>query len=255
MFQELVRLVSGDGKRTVAVIEAYLDESGAHKSARAMTVAGYWGPSEAWNEFTKQWRTELGRAGVEIFHAKDQRCDHLRAPLADLIDATGIHGVFASIRREDYGALVGDRVLSVFGNAYAVGVWYCALRILDRTGDEPVSFVVESGQPNSSFIADKLEFLMDDLFRSKALGFGWNVASVTVARKSEFVPLQTADFLAHATNANDQAWLARLQSAERINEARIPDARDWETWQLFLEHTAKNKRRARNARRRERKLK
>jgi len=48
---------------------AYFDESYSHPPTPLVyTVAGYVSTVQEWKRFQKEWRRELGRAGVDFFH-------------------------------------------------------------------------------------------------------------------------------------------------------------------------------------------
>lgn len=72
---ELVRLAHPkDGHpKVLAMIDAYLDESGIHKGAKVCMVAGYFGGPGQMKRFDKAWRQTLGQFNfpMENFHAKD----------------------------------------------------------------------------------------------------------------------------------------------------------------------------------------
>ncbi len=55
----------------MAVIRAFLDESGMHGDAPVVTVAGYFGYPKTWRSFTTEWNKTLRPTGIKVFHATD----------------------------------------------------------------------------------------------------------------------------------------------------------------------------------------
>jgi hypothetical protein len=101
------------------MIQAYLDESGIHKSAAVCLVGGYYGKKGPWREFDKRWRSTLGhrdfRVPLDKFHAKEavkkrgffqkwaeDRHDHFLRMLADAIATCKIHPVCAGLFVDDF---------------------------------------------------------------------------------------------------------------------------------------------------------
>jgi len=55
----------------VAILTAYLDESGTHDGSPLTMMAGYVGYSGAWRKFDRKWSNALRKEGISHFHAKD----------------------------------------------------------------------------------------------------------------------------------------------------------------------------------------
>lgn len=55
----------------VATANVYFDESGTHRGAKLMTVAGYWFASEQAERFSRDWRKDLKRLGLSHAHMTD----------------------------------------------------------------------------------------------------------------------------------------------------------------------------------------
>lgn len=201
---ELLRLFSGDGRRAVVVIKAFLDESGMHENAPVVCVAAYAADHERWKGFEIHWRKVLDNAGIQYFHANEKRCDPLRPVLADAMERFELTGFLCSTGHLDYKNNTGDKFRSTLGNAYAVCAFGSALAVCKWAQNErlvPVAFVIESGQPKVDFVERTLKTLMADDER---------IASVTVAKKTDFPELQTADFLSHCCGTYDRSWLEKL---------------------------------------------
>lgn len=242
--RELIDFLSGNGRRYIAVIYAYLDESGTHKGSKILCVAGYAGNQSEWELFEKEWRLRLVDFGISCFHAKDPNCDPLRPYLAQAIEDRELMGVVCSVNPDVFDLNADNQFKSTLGNAYAACALMCGVEIGkwaqgNKLGS--VSFVLEAGQPNTDFVSRVFNSMIEDPT------FG--VAAVAVARKSEFVPLQTADFLSHVYSVSDHYWLKFLMRSDRVLRADMTlqqiDKTSKEIKALFS--------RQRNLRRRERK--
>jgi hypothetical protein len=202
---QLLALFAGDTRRCVIVVEAFLDESGTHGNSPVVCVAGYMGEHEEWKRFEECWDPILRSANIDCFHAKEPRCDPLRPHLVECLKKSKIRGRIVSVGVPTYKHNVAHGAKSVIGNAYAACAFACAGKIGTLAKERnlgPVAFVIEDGQPNVEYVRATLERLIgnDD----------FNVASVAVAKKRDFVPLQAADFLAHVFGTNQSDWFPRL---------------------------------------------
>lgn len=201
----LLRWLSGDGRMCVVVIRAYMDEGGMHAESPIVCVATYAGTEPEWAAFETAWEPYLRGAGIDWFHASDPRCDTLRSPLLETMEARTIYGSLCSVGKEDYARYASHQFRSSFGNAYALCAWSSALEVCKwakACGLGDVAFAIEDGQPNVGFVAKLLEAMIGD--------DDYNVGAVTVVKKRSFVPLQCADFLAHVCGTYDRQWLQRL---------------------------------------------
>jgi predicted transcriptional regulator len=101
------------------------------------------------------------------------------------------------------------------GNPYSVCAFLCVLQICKEVA-APTSFVLEQGQPNLSFVKGILEAMMDA---------GECVASVTSAKKSDFIELHPADFVSHCASSylEHKPWLERLCAAGRLSHGHIDE--------------------------------
>jgi Protein of unknown function (DUF3800) len=202
------------------VLWAYLDESGTHKGARVLSVAGYVGTKKEWNLFEKNWSGCLAGTGIEYFHANSPKCDFLRPDLALSITKRNLRGMLCAIDPEIYNKQTSHQFKSTLGNAYAICTFSCALSIVTYAQQNNlgrVTFVIEAGQPNAEFIERMLKSMMADDEHK--------IAGVMLANKKDFVPLQTADFLSHvfSTNGdNEKAWFEYLVKFGKINWVMIP---------------------------------
>jgi hypothetical protein len=209
----LLRQLSGDGVRIVAVLtealfEAYLDEGGTHAGSPILAVAGYFGLHEQWTEFLSHWpHTE--------FHASKDRYDCLKSSLADAIDVSLLCGTEACIRPDIFKVAAGPNIKAHLGNAYALAAFLCAAMICKKAqlvvSNARISFVLEDGQPNVEWVRRMLIMMMQE----------YPIASVTVAKKTDFPQLHPADFLAHSRATSNKQWMDRLFAKKFVNEIPI----------------------------------
>jgi hypothetical protein len=189
------------------LFEAYLDESGTHEGSPILSVAGYFGTREQWNVFLDRWPY------IE-FHAREKKFDPLKPALADALDAAELTGIETCLRPWEFNLHANTAFKSNLGNAYAVGAFICALKICDLVKDNPdarVALVLEDGQPNVLWVQRLLIMMMLE----------FPIASVTVAKKSECVPLHSADFLSHSRSTTNIKWMDRLFLGKRVWEQPI----------------------------------
>jgi hypothetical protein len=195
------------------VLEAFIDESGTHKGAPSLSVAGWVAHHGYWKRFLSRWGEK------RQFHAKDPRYDSSRAALYDAILDSQLEGFVSWIKPEHYKKHADPLFKSAIGNAYAVCTFNVALGIFkfartNRMGK--VAFIIESGQSNVEFIRQVLEGM-----KAKER-FG--VASVAVASKEDFVQLCTADFLAYS-RTSDQGWFEEFVASGLVAEDYVTPER------------------------------
>lgn len=201
---DLFAVFSGDGRRCVAVIEAYIDESAKTLLGRSLwAVSAFIGTHDQWSRFDEIWRPVLDAAGIPYYHGKDSKCDKLRRPMISAIRSAGVRG-FTSTAFQDEFVKASVELRSTLGNHYAFLALAMALHIRDwakRNNLGPVAYVIEDGQPN-----------VEHVIRLIKTQIGPDAASVAYAGKRDFVGLQVADFLAHHTAAMDVGlvWLQKL---------------------------------------------
>ena len=197
-------MFSGDGRRYVAVIEAYIDESAKTLLGRSLyAVAAFIGTREQWKRFEEIWAPVLEVAGIPYYHGKDSKCDKLRRPMISAIRASGVRGFTNSAFQDEYAKASKD-MKSTLGNHYAFLAVSMALHVREwakRNNAGPVAYVLEDGQPNVEHVIRAIRTLV-----------GPDAASVACAGKKDFVGLQVADFLAHHTAAIDVGlvWIQQL---------------------------------------------
>lgn len=212
----LIDSLSGSGKRYIAVLEIYLDESGTHRGANLLCVAGYVGNRKEWYSFEKEWGERLGGFDVSCFHAKNPNCKFLKGHLTSAIETRNLTGFACAVRPEIFNLHASAHFKSKLGNAYSACTISITKEIFKWTRKNklgPISFFIEDGQPNAKFVERTLKLLLNDR--------DFPVAGVMLGRKDEFMPLQTADFLAHSYGVKDQPWLHLLTRHGKVYHAEM----------------------------------
>jgi hypothetical protein len=204
------------------VIEAYIDESCTHRGATTLCVACYAGDRERWNRFEEEWSGRLRQFGIPLFHAKDKECDKLRPYLVEAISNADLKAIVCSINPSLFNIYAGEQLKSTLGNAYSLCALACGLEISKWRLEnelEPVAIFLESGQQNDYRLKEIFELLVGYKEDKE-----YHIASVTVASKKDYLPLQASDFLSHVIGAGDTYWTSKLiQSDNFLGEHIKPE--------------------------------
>ena len=203
-------MLSGNNRRIVQVIHAFLDESGTNPETPVLSVAGFYGTQDQWQKFESLWTPKL--VGKQ-FHAK--RSASMFPDLCVAIETSKVNGMLCTVAKEPYQRLASAHFKTAMGNAYAVCCFLCAMEICKHSEPQSVSIVMESGQPNIEFVRSTLESMMNS--------GDWNIADVITARKSDFIQLHAADFMSHVASAHEKRWMERLFKAGRLLHGHLTE--------------------------------
>ena len=109
--------------RMLAMLTAYMDESGIHEGSNICAIAGFMGTEEEWSILERRWKTVIRNAGISAFHMAEFESRHgefqgwselrrksLLRELVETIKARDLHGVGSALVVADYNLLSeGDR--------------------------------------------------------------------------------------------------------------------------------------------------
>src|SRR6266571_9019101 len=151
----LLALFSGDGKRLVVVMEAFVNESGTHKGSPAVSVAAWAGAHWQWKKFLSHW-------GHKSFHARESKYAPLKHSLFQAIEFGELEGFTAWMNPGDYNLHTAQQFRNIMGNAYAMCTYACAIGVCKFAREKKlgkVAFIIEDGQPNVAFVREVLEHM------------------------------------------------------------------------------------------------
>jgi hypothetical protein len=194
------------GHRRVAVIEAYLDESGTHAQTSHLSVGGFCGTQDQWKKYLKKW-------GNRQFHAHST--PELKSRLFQAIQSGLLDGYVCSVNKKLYAQYATEHWKTGIGNGYAACTFCVASAIVQNTTDQVV-FSVEDGQPNSDWIRRILEYMWHG--DPQCVG---RIASVALVQKNAFKQMYSADFLSHAWSTFDPIWTKKFWDTGRVMEMNI----------------------------------
>jgi hypothetical protein len=188
------------------VIHAFLDESGTNPETPVLSVAGFYGSNNQWRKFRALWKPHS-----KGFHAKDSTG---RFPqMCSAIERSRIDGIVVSVGKGKYKTHSNEHFRTAFGNSYSMCALLCATQICEEVHPRRVSFTLEHGQPNLSFVKGVLE----EMIGLKE----WRVAAVAEAGKGDFIELHPPDFLSHLNSTHDVHWLQRLFFSGRARQGHV----------------------------------
>ncbi len=201
--------------KAIAVLIAYLDESGTHKGSPAVGVVGLIGSLDAWERLEPLWAARLAQDDIKTFHAFD--CLDCRGEYADMI-------YWNQARKDslfgDLGRIVERSGVGIFGMQVAQHTWreafkrasspyailkppaspylYCFEACIElavqwseeNAGGEPIALVFanhEEYAASARKIADA-HLLAPSNLKDR-------LTSLTFATPDEMIPLQAADLV------------------------------------------------------------
>jgi hypothetical protein len=200
--------------RQVVTLTAYFDESGTHKGATALSIAGYIASAEAWAAFDTEWHRALADFGLPYFHMADfvhgigayahwqSAQKNIRfGRLVDIINSHAIQSFGTAVPMEPF-----DRIFSAEAKAHCGGAYGLAatstfltvgqiLRSIDevRPLDLWVAYIYELGAVGSGQVLKVFEMNRNDPIEAERL----RLDSLMFQDKRKFVALQAADILAY----------------------------------------------------------
>ena len=197
------------GARSLAMLTAFLDDTGTHAGSPVIGVLGMVSNSMHWARIEFSWKSKLKAKGLSCFHAVD--CEHGNGEFEHMQSPDRL-----ALWRELLGTVATNRAVIV-GSAVvreawdglpaAVKAWYkddpiyfCFEHCMQQLSawskaaqfSQPVAIVFAEQQQHQSTVGR-----LHDYYRRSA--YFSNLGSFAVAKPQCVVPLQCADLIAHAS--------------------------------------------------------
>lgn len=201
---EFGRSFLGHQRGIVAVIEVFMDESGIHDGAPAVTSSAVWARPSVWRKWTADWQKALHP--IKIFHASEchgrkgewrnatrPERDEKVLRLLPLFPKHKLSGRFAGVHLDAFMQCMRDEpdILREFGNPYFACIHWAFRRVCEQAEKHHVgriAFVHEVSDAKAD-VLHAFDYTKRHFPRLQmTLGFG---------SKEEYVPLQAADLLAY----------------------------------------------------------
>lgn len=221
------------GQRWIAILEAYLDESGTHQDALLFVLAGYVAPEEVWRKVETKWQEMLDAIPMpeahQYFHAHD-----LEPPLGQKQFRRHLdQNQRDDIKRKAVNIAVGSGII---GAAICVHIYPYEQILRPVLNEDPYLFamkcmVSEFHHESKKFIGEsntEIGFWFDnqqkweleahrqyaELRAAPNLPYNKRMGTVAFGNKKKFLPLQVADHLAYKSYRNS---LAKLENPASLN--------------------------------------
>jgi hypothetical protein len=209
----------GEDKRATLATEGFIphrkqDKQGTSsppsKASRSISVACYIASIESWDHFECDWKRLRDLENIQFYHRTDQ--ESFRKQFKSWTKAQQIasyqaqhaiikHWTFAgfgcSLVKQEYDAIFKGAARLTMGDAYCFCIRFLLNMVYEwalRTGhdDEPVNYVFESGAMGWG----QVDGIFRQMLNDEELAGLYRIAGYSAAKKSEVVPLQSADALA-----------------------------------------------------------
>lgn len=190
------------------MIDLGIDESG--KSGEKLIVSAILGQTARMKKLKSAWDADIGRAGVDFFHAKEHWNRRARpyrgismvkrkALLGSLASQIGKYSglsIGVEIDLADFEARTTKRFKNTFGSAYAFGVHLMLVMLRlhlesHRSTNEQINILIEEGHKNCQQAIDQI------ISWKRRPGTVLQVASAGLGCKRDHPILQAADMVAY----------------------------------------------------------
>lgn len=199
----------------------YLDESGTHKGAERIFLAGSMMSIDEWDEIDAPWCEVLGKYGLDFFHAKEvwgnhpQRIDLFRE-LAKLIFNRNFAAWWGGVHKTDFEKIILEysRInmnmfeLLLFGS---IGGCHQAMKFLGDIGK--LGVIIENGHP-------PIRQWARDMIKVYEKNTGIFEHPWLESPKGP-IPLQVADYVAWNYNRYVERQATGLPFIEMINQNNL----------------------------------
>jgi hypothetical protein len=187
------------------MIDVYMDESGVHDGAPAVTSSAVWARPSVWGSWTRDWIK--AKQPINIFHASEcsgrtgefkgwsrgQRDELVIKRLLPTFPAHKLHGRFGGIHKEALNRCLEayPEIKREFGDPYFACIHWSFRRVCEyamKHNHQRVSVIHEISdyQVDVKYVFEYTQRKFPDL--EMTLRFG---------KKGDFVPLQAADLVAY----------------------------------------------------------
>jgi Protein of unknown function (DUF3800) len=199
----------GDDEPFLAMLEAYIDDSGNLEGNRTYVLAAFCTTSREWANILRDWRGIVRHYGVTRFHATDctngygefqgwsgsKKGRLFRSTMDILARHTNARGYSVGIVLDDYNQVVekDSQIDQLFGGPRSL-VFQVLIQDIAKDRHGPIAFVMD--RPNKGWGQ------LDELFeKTKQMGRPWcdNLHSLTPGNATRCPGIQTADLLAYET--------------------------------------------------------
>lgn len=200
-------------KRIVIVTQVYniyRDESGTHRGAEIVVVAGFISNVDRWVELSAAWLDALKSWGIDSFHMTDfenrqnqfrgwsetQRKECLNH-LIDLINGHTFNSIGYAVPGKSFDTILSEKARRLCGDAYglaSIGCFTNTARVARTSEDDVwIDYVMESGaKGRGALLYYYGEGRKDPDWRGDT-----RIHSLEFRDKRDFPPLQAADILAY----------------------------------------------------------
>jgi hypothetical protein len=195
------------------MLSAYFDESGTHKQAPIIVIAGWIAGDKEWIKFSNKWQAVLTKYNLPYFHMSEWEGGHglyknmtekekrlLIDRLTTIIKKHASIGIFGAFHRSTYDEVLREIYGDDYKNKFVKPYGVCAMRCIETTRrwmtskslDGPLAYVFETGARYSGQFFEAFK-AMQKIPRLKRMYPG----GMSFYDKRDMLPLQAADILAY----------------------------------------------------------
>ena len=177
----------------IAMLTAYLDESGTHERKGLCVVAGYIGNDAQWSAFAADWIPALQRPHRNL-HMRNFKWKHPKAAeiltrLGPIPDRYNLQRVIGGLWMSDYRAIVEGKLRKKFTTPFMWSAQLCiAVTMNHISKDDEILFVFDRNEGSES----AFEILRNHVFATNEP----RIKDIVLMSQKQTVCLDPADFLA-----------------------------------------------------------
>lgn len=196
------------GAESLAMLTAFLDDTGTHLQSHAVGIFGMLGSMAEWSRIERAWQQHLRSFGLSSFHAVDceqrkKAFERMEVDARDelrrrLIGVIGNHRAFivgATVIRKDWDEVVPEEIRSFFrGDPIYFCFEHCLQQLCNWSRDyqasQSVAVVFAEQEQHQRRIGELHDYYKNSDHFS-------NLGSFSISKPSLVPPLQVADFVAY----------------------------------------------------------